>query len=71
MQLTLSVTIISTKINGMHVCSMHFLSSSELLVSMQPIKVSIEANRISVKKNRWHRMPIEFLCHTIMPSFFT
>ena len=49
---------------------MQTLSSSELAASTQPMKVSMLENMMSVKKNRCARMPTEFLCHTIIPSFF-
>ena len=53
----------------MHVFSMHVFKSSELAVSTQPMNIRMEENTSKVKKNLWLRMPIEFLCHTIIPSF--
>ena len=53
----------------MHVCSKHTFMSSELSESTQPMRVSMDEKRSKAKKNRWKRMPIEFLCHTIIPSF--
>lgn len=52
LQLTLRVTITSTSIKGMHVCSMHFSKSSEVDASTQPMKVRMDEKMMRVKKKR-------------------
>ena len=70
-QRTFIKTKTNTKTSGIPVCTKHCLNSSGSGVSTQFMNVSTEDIMIKVKKNRCRRTPREFLCHTMIPSFFT